>query len=95
MNTNLTSGPIGSAQIDSALNSSFNNSNGSKNYDELFKTILTIAVYVLKCSYRGFTYLFKDIPTLVWGKVSGSVNQAYQKSKNSTNGQSKVNSLVM
>lgn len=46
-----------------------------------FKTIFEIILYILKCAWRGFTFIFKDIPVFVWQKASGKVDQAYKGTK--------------
>lgn len=43
-----------------------------------FKLIFEIIVYILKCSWRGVTFLFKDIPVSLWQKMSGEVDKAYK-----------------
>jgi len=46
-----------------------------------FKMIFEILVYILKCAWRGFTFVFKDIPVSFWQHASGKVDQAYKGAK--------------
>lgn len=46
-----------------------------------FKLILEIFVYILKCAYRGFLFVFKDLPIMAWQKMSGKVDEAYKGTK--------------
>lgn len=49
-----------------------------------FKMIYEILIYILKCSWRGFTFVFKDIPVTLWQKMSGTVDNAYKGIKVAT-----------
>jgi len=46
-----------------------------------FKTIFEILVYILLCAWRGFTFIFKDIPVSLWQHASGKVDAAYKGTK--------------
>jgi len=46
-----------------------------------FKTVFEIIVYILRCSWRGFVFVIKDIPVYIWGKASGTVDDAYKGTK--------------
>ena len=43
-----------------------------------FQNILAILWYIVKCSYRGFKYIFMDIPSYLWQLASGKVDLAYK-----------------
>lgn len=46
-----------------------------------FKILMEILLYILQCAKRGFTYVFKDLPSMLWQKASGKVDQAYKGAK--------------
>lgn len=46
-----------------------------------FKMIFEIVVYILQCAWRGFTFIFKDIPVSIWQHASGKVDAAYKGTK--------------
>ncbi len=43
-----------------------------------FKILFDIIWYILKCSFRGFLYVFKDLPLSLWQLASGKVDDAYK-----------------
>ena len=46
-----------------------------------FKIFMEILIYIGKCSIRGFVYVFVDVPSNLWRRVSGKVDQAYKGTK--------------
>ena len=46
-----------------------------------FKIFMEILLYILQCAKRGFIYIFKDLPSLLWQKASGKVDKAYKGAK--------------
>jgi len=46
-----------------------------------FRTVLEIMLYILKYSWRGFLFVFKDLPVTIWQKLSGKVDEAFKGTK--------------
>ena len=46
-----------------------------------FKLFFEIMVYIVRCFFRGFTFVFKDLPVNAWQKASGQVDKAYKGTK--------------
>lgn len=46
-----------------------------------FKLFFEIMVYIVCCFFRGFTFVFKDLPVNAWQKASGQVDKAYKGTK--------------
>ena len=46
-----------------------------------FKLFFEIMVYIVRCFFRGFTFIFKDLPVNAWQKASGQVDKAYKGTK--------------
>ncbi len=46
-----------------------------------FKMIFEIIIYIIQCAWRGFKYVFIDIPSLLWNTASGKVDVAYKGTK--------------
>ena len=46
-----------------------------------FKYVFEIILYILKCAWRGFIYVCKDVPSFLWQSVSGKVDEAYKGTK--------------
>ncbi len=46
-----------------------------------FKYVVEVIIYIIKCAWRGFLYLFKDIPSSLWQHASGKVDEAYRGTK--------------
>ena len=43
-----------------------------------FKIIFEIIVYIIQCTWRGVLFVFKDIPIMIWQRLSGKVDEAYR-----------------
>ena len=43
-----------------------------------FKIIFEIIVYIIQCTWRGILFVFKDIPVMIWQRLSGKVDEAYR-----------------
>ena len=46
-----------------------------------FKIFMEILIYILRCAWRGFLFLFKDLPVKAWRQASGKVDMAYKGTK--------------
>ena len=46
-----------------------------------FKLFFEIMVYIMRCFFRGFIFIFKDLPVSAWRKASGQVDKAYKGTK--------------
>ena len=46
-----------------------------------FKIVFELILYIFKCAWRGFLFVFKDIPIYAWQKMSGKVDEAYKGTK--------------
>lgn len=46
-----------------------------------FKIVFELILYIFKCAWRGFLFVFKDIPIYAWPKMSGKVDEAYKGTK--------------
>ena len=49
-----------------------------------FKIIFELILYIFKCAWRGFLFVFKDMPVYAWQKMSGKVDEAYKGTKKIT-----------
>ncbi len=72
--------------MNSGISSGMNNTLKPLKYPGLglfmsFKMIFEVLLYILKCSWRGFTFIIKDIPTSIWQKLSSKVDNAYKGTK--------------
>ena len=43
-----------------------------------FKILFEIIVYMIQCAWRGVLFVFKDIPIMIWQRLSGKVDEAYR-----------------
>ena len=43
-----------------------------------FKFIFEIIIYIIQCTWRGIIFVFKDIPVMLWQRISGKVDEAYR-----------------
>ena len=43
-----------------------------------FKFIFEIIIYIIQCTWRGIIFVFKDIPVMLWQRMSGKVDEAYR-----------------
>ena len=46
-----------------------------------FKIFMEILNYIGKCSIQGFVYVFGDVPSNLWRRDRGKVDQAYKGRK--------------
>ncbi len=46
-----------------------------------FKMFIEILWYIVKCAYRGFRFVFLDLPSSLWRHISGKVDMAYRGTK--------------
>ncbi len=46
-----------------------------------FKSIAVMFWYILRCAWRGFTFVFKDIPVYLWQRASGTVDGVVKKTQ--------------
>lgn len=46
-----------------------------------FKYVLLVILSIFKYAVRGFIYVFKDIPVMIWDILSGGVDKAYRGTK--------------
>ena len=64
----------------------FNNPIEPDKKEEGYNIVLGVAMYIVSCAWRGFTFTLKDIPVWAWQKKSGKVDQAYQGTKGAIEG---------
>lgn len=43
--------------------------------------ILNVLIYIMMCTWRGITYIFKDAPLTLWRHASSHVDNAYRETK--------------
>jgi len=50
-----------------------------------FKMVFEVLLYIIQYAWRGFKFVCKDIPTYLWQKASGKVDEAYKGTKQALN----------